>query len=65
MTVQEIRALARSRGLKNFAKLKKTDLIKALQVQEGNAPCFQTIPACGELFCLWRADCQGKQASSL
>ncbi len=59
MTVAEIRALARDRGLKNFSRLKKADLIRALQVQEGNHPCFQTIVNCGEQDCLWRDDCQG------
>ena len=60
MTVREIRTLARQRGLKNYGRLKKADLIRALQVQEGNAPCFQAITACGEQGCLWRDDCQGE-----
>ncbi|MGQ9920624.1 MAG: Rho termination factor N-terminal domain-containing protein [Desulfobacca sp.] len=62
MTVREIRMLARKRGLKNYGRLKKAELIRALQVQEGNAPCFQVIAACGEEGCLWRTDCQGGPA---
>ncbi len=58
MTIKEIRALAQRRGLKNYGRLKKADLIRALQLQEGNAPCFQAIPGCGEQACLWWADCQ-------
>jgi hypothetical protein len=60
MTVQAIRTLARERGLKNYGRLKKADLIRALQVQEGNVPCFQAITVCGEQACLWWHDCQGR-----
>lgn len=34
-------------------------LIRALQLKEGNMPCFATIPIseCPEKKCCWRQDC--------
>jgi len=38
--------------------LKKTDLIHAIQTQEGNSPCFMQIPNCAVEPCLYRDECQ-------
>lgn len=38
MTVKEIRGLARSLGVKNYHQLRKSDLIRSIQVKEGNSP---------------------------
>ncbi|HEB58457.1 MAG TPA: SAP domain-containing protein [Gammaproteobacteria bacterium] len=58
MQVEEIRAIARQRGLKP-GKLKKLELIRYLQKEEGNPQCFATAVngQCDQLDCLWRKDC--------
>jgi hypothetical protein len=58
MLLKDIRALARQMGIKNYSKLKKADLIRTIQENEGNSPCYQAIPDCGEDSCLWRSSCQ-------
>jgi len=57
MKLQKVRAIARRRGI-NPARMKKAELIKAIQRVEGNNDCFRTAPdACGQITCLWREDC--------
>ncbi len=58
MKVDEIRAIARDRGL-NPGKLKKAEIVRAIQAAEGNPCCFETATAdrCGQASCLWRDDC--------
>ena len=58
MKVQEIRTLAKGRGLKP-GRLAKTDLVRMLQKEEGNFDCFATAVAgdCDQLGCMWREDC--------
>lgn len=46
-------------NLKGISKLRKEELIHAIQSGEGNAPCFGKIENCGEHHCLFAADCQG------
>ncbi len=58
MTLKTIREKARSEGLKNINRFSKEHLIRAIQTNEGNNPCFKGIHACGEYRCLWREDCQ-------
>ncbi|MDH5525175.1 MAG: hypothetical protein OEY01_14460 [Desulfobulbaceae bacterium] len=39
-------------------KMKKTDLIRAIQSKEGNFPCFETAKDyCNQLACTWREAC--------
>lgn len=39
-------------------RMKKTDLVRAIQAKEGNAQCFQTnMTSCAQTDCCWRADC--------
>ncbi len=59
MKVNDIKEIARRRGI-SPAKLKKTDLVRAIQTNEGNAACFMTgyKEECGQLDCLWREDCE-------
>lgn len=38
---------AKEMGLKGLSNMSKPDIIHALQVAEGNVPCFQRIPDCG------------------
>ena len=58
MLVKEIRKIAKQNGI-NVNKMKKTDMVRAIQNGEGNNPCFQTgtKEACGQYECLWREDC--------
>ncbi|KAF0218889.1 MAG: hypothetical protein FD174_2672 [Geobacteraceae bacterium] len=58
MTVNEIRELAKKKGVK-AGKMKKSELVRAIQQAEGNPCCFDTGHAaeCGEEKCLWREDC--------
>jgi len=59
MKVTEIRAMARALNVTNYSRLNKADLIRAIQVAEGNSPCYQQIYDCRVEDCLWRPDCQG------
>ena len=61
MTLVEIKAIAKKKKVK-IGKLKKDELIKAIQIAEGNSPCFKAsfAPNCAIQNCLWRSDCLGK-----
>jgi len=58
MKLEEIKVIARQHGIK-VGKLKKAELVRAIQLAEGNNPCFETgqDSECGQTECLWRADC--------
>lgn len=58
MNVNEIKEMAKKRGVKS-GKMKKSELVRAIQQAEGNPCCFDTGYAndCGEAKCLWREDC--------
>jgi hypothetical protein len=58
MKLEEIKEVARQHGIK-IGKLKKADLVKAIQGAEGNEVCFASGQAseCGQHLCLWREDC--------
>ena len=59
MKMPEIKKKAQSSGI-NPAKMKKADLIRAIQTAEENTPCFGTgTSACPYLDCCWREDCIG------
>jgi hypothetical protein len=57
MKVEEIREIAAAKGIK-AGKMKKAELVKAIQAAEGNNRCFDTGSAdvCGQDTCLWRED---------
>jgi hypothetical protein len=58
MKLEEVRNIAKARGI-HPGKIPKVELIKALQVSEGNFACFSTAYAgeCDQGGCLWRTDC--------
>lgn len=57
MKVADVKDKAKKLGI-NPGKLKKGDLILAIQKAENNTPCFGTgTPACPYLNCCWREDC--------
>ncbi|OIO69218.1 MAG: hypothetical protein AUJ57_09465 [Zetaproteobacteria bacterium CG1_02_53_45] len=54
----DLLAKAGELGMKGLSKYKKTELVHAIQVTEGNAPCFMTITNCAVSPCLFRGECQ-------
>ncbi|MBC8317874.1 MAG: SAP domain-containing protein [Desulfobulbaceae bacterium] len=57
MKMTDVKKKATVLGIKS-GKMKKTDLVRSIQLKEGNAPCFQTgIVSCGQDDCCWRIDC--------
>ncbi len=59
MKLEEIKEIAKQHNIK-VGKLKKSELIRAIQLSEGNVACFETGKSadCGEPACLWREDCK-------
>jgi len=59
MNMNEVKAIASERGVKP-GRLKKGELVRAIQAAEGNNTCFasERAESCGEESCLWREDCQ-------
>jgi hypothetical protein len=58
MKLDEIKEIAKQHNIKT-GKLKKAELVRAIQQAEGNEVCFETSRAdsCGQQACLWREDC--------
>lgn len=59
MTFAEIKKIASEQGIK-VGGVKKVDIVRAIQRQEGNSPCFASgmVSECGQLNCLWSAACE-------
>ena len=58
MRLLEIEKKARGMGIKDTWKFTKQELIKVIQRNEGNNPCFQTAgKQCSQMSCCWRDDC--------
>lgn len=62
MKLQDIKEIAKNKGIKDL-KLKKAELIKAIQRSEGNVDCFGSanLNGCEQEECLWREDCVTKR----
>jgi len=58
ITKKELTFKAAGLKLKGAAKLRKLDLIHAIQIAEGNSDCFARITNCAVIPCLYRAECQ-------
>lgn len=57
MKMQEVRALAKSLGVKSFGK-SKLELIKEIQRKQGNFDCFGSAEGyCDQLECQFREAC--------
>lgn len=56
MKIQEIRKIAKMWGIDTRVGRSKLDLIRDIQIKEGNDPCFKTKEVC-ENDCLWKSDC--------
>lgn len=65
MKLQDIRTKAKQLGV-NPNRMNKTDLIRTIQRAEGNIDCYATdrVATCGEIDCLWRADCLGENGKA-
>lgn len=58
MKLDEIKEIARQHNIK-AGKMRKAELVRAIQAAEGNETCFETgrSAECGQGDCLWRVDC--------
>lgn len=58
MNMQEIRDIAKERGIKS-SRASKLKLIREIQISEGNFDCFATASSgeCDQSACMWRDDC--------
>lgn len=58
MQMQDIRTIAKNFGLKT-ARQTKVDLVRSIQLAEGNFSCFATAVngICDQVGCAWRDDC--------
>ena len=58
MRLEEIRGIAKSHSI-HTGKLSKLELIKTIQLDEGNFDCFGTAASgeCDQAGCSWREDC--------
>jgi hypothetical protein len=54
----DVKKIATQHGIKS-GRMKKSELILAIQDAEGNVQCYGTerIQDCPEVSCLWREDC--------
>ncbi|HOW44774.1 MAG TPA: SAP domain-containing protein [Candidatus Aminicenantes bacterium] len=61
----EMRRYARSKGV-NPGKMRKTELVRAIQAAEGNPQCFasERKDHCPETDCLWERDCKKPPAAA-
>jgi len=57
MNMQEVRERAKKFDIKTGG-MKKADLIRIIQTEEGNTPCFQNgVEECDQTDCCWMDDC--------
>ena len=58
MNMQEVRGVAKELGVKT-SRMSKVNLIKAIQLAEGNFSCFASAidGDCDQQDCIWRGDC--------
>ena len=57
MNMTEVQNKAKNLSIKTRG-LKKADLIRKIQTEEGNRPCFQMSDgSCDQADCCWRKDC--------
>ena len=60
MNMTEVRERAKALGITKTVGVKKMDIIRAIQVKEGNFPCFGTAKDyCDQWECSFREDCMG------
>ena len=58
MKMKEVRAMAKFWGLKDTFGLSKAELIRMIQLAEGNFDCFgRATDYCDQILCCFREDC--------
>ena len=59
MKMQDLRVIAKEKGIDARVGRSKQDVIREIQVKEGNSPCFriEMKDLCSQKDCLWRSDC--------
>jgi len=62
MRMEDIRQRAKEMGMSQITKLRKGELIRTIQRQEGNLDCFGSEGRfdCPQMECCWRSDCLTK-----
>lgn len=58
MKFEQIKEIAQRHGIK-AGRMKKSDLVRAIQNAEGNEQCFEVgrSATCGQTGCSWREIC--------
>ena len=57
MKMTDVKRKAKELGVK-AGKMRKVDLVRAIQANEGNTPCYHTdLDSCDQTNCCWRSDC--------
>ena len=58
MRFQDLRKMANDMDINTY-KMKKVDIIHAIQTAENNIDCYGTerVDSCQEQACLWKNDC--------
>jgi len=57
MKLAQVKEMAKGMGI-SLKKMNKAEIIRTIQTQEGNFPCFKTsMEHCSQENCLWRDDC--------
>jgi len=60
MNINQVKSKAKKMGIK-VGRMKKSDIIRSIQLKEGNFPCFESaLSYCDQEFCSWREDCLTK-----
>ncbi len=61
MQLSEVKRIAGKHGIKT-GKMKKGEIIRAIQRSEGNFDCFGSALSgeCTQADCLWKIDCLNK-----
>jgi len=61
MKTADVKEKAKEIGVK-VTRMSKTDMIRSIQIAEGNFPCFKTAEVyCDQFNCCWREDCLSKR----
>ncbi len=58
MNMLQVKAIAKEQGVA-IGRLRKKELIQAIQRSENNNPCYSTgqVGSCGQDACRWIGDC--------
>ena len=59
MKMNELRMIAKNRGIDTRIGRSKQDIIREIQLKEGNTVCFNRAEnhSCSQEKCWWRQDC--------